>query len=239
MSNAAFDRFEQRLDEAVASVNKTKTTTVVLYVLLAAIIGGYLTWAGIMVREMVNPANLSPIITTKINDSIPQARREIASRIKKEAPLLVDQATARLLEQLPEGRKAIRETVEKLAEEQIHKIERDLDALVSDALQRHGDELNAVAKDLQTDEGREAFENSLYAALTEPLNDPTINPNIKGYGLLLQQLADRLERLATATDLTEQERTERDFLIAIREVSQRTPKYRPELERSDAVLLGK
>jgi hypothetical protein len=239
MSNAAFDRFEQRLDEAVASVNKTKTTTVVLYLLLAAIIGGYLTWAGIMVREMVNPANLSPIITTKINDSIPQARREIASRIKKEAPLLVDQATARLLEQLPEGRKAIRETVEKLAEEQIHKIERDLDALVSDALQRHGDELNAVAKDLQTDEGREAFENSLYAALTEPLNDPTISPNIKGYGLLLQQLADRLERLATATDLTEQERTERDFLIAIREVSQRTPKYRPELERSDAVLLGK
>lgn len=239
MSNASFDRFEQRLDEAVASVNKTKTTTIVLYVILSALVGGYLTFAGIMVRKMVDPTELNPIITGKINESLPQARREIAARIKKEAPIMVDQATARLLEQLPEGRKAIRQTVEKLADEQIHKIERDLDALVADALQRHGDELNAVAKDLQTDEGRIAFENSLYAALTEPLNDPTINPNIKGYGLMLKQLADRTERLATATDLSTQELTERDFLIAIREVSTRTPKYRPELERSDATLMEK
>jgi hypothetical protein len=56
----------------------------------------------------------------------------------------------------------------------------------------------------------------------EPIETSTLKSDLKAYGIALQELADKVDRLKSGVELTKSEVVERDILIALKVLSERS-----------------
>lgn len=219
------DKLEARLDDQIASTKRSRTTTIIVVGILMIALGTYLTILTNQVESLAQPQDVSMMVTDAIRTKIPEARRMVAAEIKSQAPAALDKAVEDFLAQVPQARKDVVLLVDKLVEEQVRIINREVDAGFDDAISKHGPEIRNLLKDLSSEGGPKRFEDFVYETLSEQLKHPELRHDIEGYGLILVRMSNRLSALFAAQDLNTAQRLEKEFIQTLREISNRTPKY--------------
>lgn len=235
---ASIDQFERKLDEALTQVEGAKRNTIIIFVVLIAIVGGYMFWLSGQVKMMTDQKALSDIAINQVNTMIPQVRAEIANTLKAEAPKMLEEAVKEIVNQIPEARKYAEKWVQDQVNAQADRIEKEVDQQVQMALSQHKGEFGMLLRDLKTDEGRRMFENALFDAMGEMFQDPQMQADLESYGLFLVRVHKKLERLFTvpAEQLSPAERLEKELIQTIRAISLRTPKYEEKIQAETAEM---
>lgn len=226
-ANELIDKLEGRLDEQIASAKKSRTVTIVIVGILMIALCIYLTVLTNQIQSLLQPQDVSMMVTDQIRTKIPAVRRMVAAEIKQQAPAALDKAVEDFLAQVPQARKDVVLLVDKLVEEQVRAINRDVDKGFDEALAKHGPEIRGLIKELNTPDGPKRFEDFVYDTLSEQLKHPELKHDIEGYGLILVRMSNRLSALFAATELSTAQRLEKEFIQTLREISNRTPKYEP------------
>ncbi len=227
MASAAelIDKLEQRLDRQIGTARRARTTTIVVVGILMVALGTYLTLLTNQVESLAQPQDVSMMVTDAIRTKIPEARRLVAAEIKQQAPAALDKAVEDFLAQVPQARKDVVLLVDKLVEEQVRIINREVDKGFDEAIKNHGPEVRNLIKELNTEGGPKRFEDFVYETLSEQLKHPELRHDIEGYGLILVRMSNRLGALFAAQNLDPAQRLEKEFIQTLREISNRTPKY--------------
>lgn len=222
---AELDNLSRKIDDQIASVNRSKTITIVVYLALCVLIFGYTTWMGGKVKEATDAKGLADFASNKVIEQIPAARKEIAGKVKEMAPKMVDDAINEIRAQIPQLRAKAKEYVIAQIEKPLMELDQELWGHVDIALADHGDEVRMMIMDLKDEDRLHMVEDSLYEILTTPLQEPQIQLDLESYAHTLQSIESRLKMLVEGTNLTPEQRIERDLLIAVSEISRRSPAY--------------
>lgn len=163
-----------------------------------------------------------------IKKQIPGIRRQVAAEIKAQAPKALDRAVDNFLAEIPKGRDQVHKLVDALVDDQMRAINHELDVMLDEALDKHGPEIRSLLREIKQPDGQKRFEDFMYDTLSEQLAHPSMRTDVEGYGIFLVRLANRLDQVVAGdqSKLTSAQRAERDFIISLREISNRSPKYK-------------
>lgn len=245
MSNElkAIEALERKIEEQIEKANKARTQLIVVVGVLIIGLGIYLTILGNQVESLANPEDVAGMTATAIKDQIPGIRRQVAAEIKSQAPKALDRAVDNFLTEIPKGREQVHKLVEALVDDQMLAINKELDVMLNEALSKHAPEIRGLLREIGQPDGQKRFEDFMYETLAEQLSHPTMVHDVEGYGIFLVRLANRLEDVANGdpSKLTSAQRAEREFIISLREISNRSPKYKAtkvDTSVSDEVIIN-
>jgi len=238
----AIESLERKIEEQIEKANKSRTQMIVIVGVLILLLGGYLTVLGNQVESLTRPEDVSGMAADAIKNQIPGIRRQVAAEIKTQAPKALDRAVDTFLSEIPKGREKVHKLVDALVDDQMRAINRELDLMLDEALSKHGGEIRGLLREIKQPDGQKRFEDFMYNTLSEQLSSPTMRTDVEGYGIFLVRLANRLDQLVTAdpSSLSSAQRAELNFLISLREISKRSPKYKQtkmDASVSDEVII--
>ncbi len=224
----AIESLERKIEEQIEKANKARTQMIVVVGVLIVLLGGYLTVLGNQVESLANPQDVAGMTADAIKNQIPGIRRQVAAEIKAQAPKALDRAVDNFLAEIPKGRTQVHKLVDALVDDQMRSINHELDVMLDEALDKHGPEIRGLLREIKQPDGQKRFEDFMYETLSEQLAHPTMRTDIEGYGIFLVRLANRLDEIVVGdpAKLTSAQRAERDFIISLREISNRSPKYK-------------
>jgi len=219
---ATANALEARLDQSIARQQKAKTTTFVIGGILLVVMIGYFSWLNIMVRELFTPETVSQIAVDKMKATVPAMTKSVREDMIRSADANVKEVLDTGLKQVPVLRKEAEDWVSYQAKLRLARVDQEFSELVDYAFDNHAADVRSLLIDLKTDEGAKALEDALVDMLSEPLRQSQAEVDIKAYAITLQNLANKMERLREAKNLSEEQRLELEILECLKEFSNRS-----------------
>lgn len=217
---------EAKLDLQLSKAKSAQTATVVIYVVLTAIILGYFTFMASVVKDLVKPDSLATMASGYVTENITAVRKQLESQAKETAPALVNEMIDTLIkDQIPSGRKELETFLVKETEKQLDATEGKLLEVFMKTFEEHAPELRLLVSELQSEEGRQAFEDDLVKIMNEAIDEQGIKVEIESYGQAIKNVEDLLRRLSDPNEeatLTDEEKTVRELVELVREMSSRS-----------------
>lgn len=193
---AKLNGIENRLDENIRKAGSGRFYTLVFGLVLVAIMVGYFTWINMMIREMLKPDDLAGIVSGELIRQAKAGRPELEKAAVENTPqLLNDMIDYVVKDGLPTARKEAAAAVKDSAKPYLDEVTDKLLDTTRNLLADNETEFRALAADLRTNEGREAFEARLYKDMSDSLNAPEIREQLALYSGALDEVAATIERL--------------------------------------------
>lgn len=220
---AKLNGIENRLDENIRKAASGRFWTLVVGLLLVAFMVGYFIWINMMIREMLKPDDLAGVISGQLIEQAKAGRPELEKAAVENAPqLLNDMIDYVVKEGLPTARKEATSAVKDSAKPYLDDVTEKLLDATRDLLAENEAEFRALAADLRTNEGRDAFEARLYKDMSDSLDAPEIQEQLALYGGALGEVALTIERLGKGEqELDALDQATFDLLAVVLAMSQR------------------
>jgi flagellar basal body-associated protein FliL len=217
-------RIEEKLDRQISRAKKSQTTTVVIGVVLVLVMIGYFSWAGSQVRTILEPQGVAQMGSEEVVKMIREYRPEVEKVARERAPEMVDELVTELItNQLPRGRAFLQEELQKEAVMQLDSMTEYIIDEFNTMMDTHEDNIKQMAKDLQTTEGMQAFEDEMYNQINEALNDDEIAMQLELYGQALEDVRKTLDELtAEDIEMTRAQKATYDLIAVTRELASRS-----------------
>jgi hypothetical protein len=217
------NNLEAKLDGEIAHLKRQKTINLIIGAVLVVIIFGYFYFMSIKVKSLMEPQEIASMASQRVVSYLPNARATLEETARKEVPLLVDNLINKLLkESIPEARAQIKTLIISTADKTMDDAETVFFNQVNQHLKTHGAALRSLAADLTTNEGAKAFEDAIYKTLEEVVQDPSVQVDLLGYGIALEELDGTLLYLSQKKiSLTPEEESARDLIAILRELMNR------------------
>ncbi|MCB2156679.1 hypothetical protein KQI84_17520 [bacterium] len=221
-AKANADRIEKRLDETISKLERGQRINTILGIVLIVVIMGYFGWLISKVNDLTTPESVSELVMGMAREQIPDARKGLSEQLTENAEGYINDAFDEVLSSAPDLRREAHKFALQQADKYMKQIRTELESMMDQAIEMHSEEISLLIAELQTVEGTQEFEDTLYQILMAPIQEENVHVDIQAYGVALEELANKMQRLAEAKDLTESERIERDILIALKEFSDRS-----------------
>ncbi len=218
------DRLEKKLDDQLAQLEKAQKTSLMIYIGLMVIIAIYFGVLNSQLKTLTNPKDLSEVAVGLVQPEIPKAREALASELKGNAEGYLNEALSSILAELPGIRQEVEKNVMMEVKTQLRKTQSQFNEFLDYAYTNHSEELRPLVGRLDNAESMEELESVMYDIMKEPLDHVDFKVDIEAYGLALQHLANKVERLRISSpdSLSKEDQMERDILVALRELSRRS-----------------
>lgn len=221
-AKASAERIERRIDEQLQNAEKSQKVTLGIGLVLIVVLIAYFTFMTGKVKDLMQPESVAQLAAHYAEEHVPKAREALTTQVEQNADKYIKDAVAEIKARIPDGRKQL----ESVATNVFNDLLRDLDAQLNEmtdyAIEVHQDRVNDWMNYLQDDDGAAALEDELYKTFMEPIETSTLKSDLKAYGIALQELADKVDRLKAGVELTKSEVVERDILIALKVLSERS-----------------
>jgi len=229
--NNRLDNAQTRLDNLRRSVKRSSIITVCIGGALLLLLTGYFTYGYVTILAFVNkPDELVSFVSTRVEDYLPEARRQAETIIKEDAPEWAEMASEELVASAPD----IREKLEKLIFDQTEKLVQTLAGFTAKQFKTFLVEQRPMFEaTIQELSSSDKVPEETMAELTEALeNNLQVNMQEQADDLLgtLIALNEMLEKLADERDLTREESYLRRAMMILRRV---------HLEQVDPSFVGK
>jgi hypothetical protein len=214
------DILEAQLDKDTAHFQRQNTINLIIGAFLVVIIFGYFFFMSRKVTELMEPQILASMASQRVVSYLPNARATLEETAREEVPLLVDNLISKLLkESIPEANAQVKTLILSTADEVMDEAEAVFFDQVNQHLKTHAAALRNLAADLNTDEGVRAFEEAIYKTLQEAVQDSSVQVDLLGYGVALEELDGTLLYLSQEKmSLTPEEESARDLIAIFREL---------------------
>ncbi|MBN1867689.1 hypothetical protein JW916_10390 [Candidatus Sumerlaeota bacterium] len=217
------DNLEARLDGEIVHLQRQKTINLIIGAVLMVIIFGYFYFMSGKVKELVEPQEIAAMASERVVSYLPDARATVEETARREVPILVDKMITKLLtESVPEAHARLKTLILSGADKAMDDAETVFFNQVNQHLRTHGATIRSLSADLTTDGDTKAFEEALYKTLEESAQDPSVEVDLLGYGVALENLDGTLMYLAQENiSLTPEEESARDLIAVLRELMNR------------------
>jgi hypothetical protein len=225
-------RLVKRLEGLLAATRRSNRVTLIVGVVLAVVIAGYMHLLIVSpIEEYVHqPSTIAVLVRQSAERQVPEVVRQLKTGLKKSAPEMVRDMRIKAVKALPGFRAEFeKQLVEAAAKEVRAVLQANLDKLVNDMLKDQKEKLDPIIAKATDDDGvrklTEEFEKVFSDGLGKPLKDVLdkgkFTQNLKG-------MSDYLRRLRTAKDLTPKEAYEKtvveDFMNTLAHIVHKTAK---------------
>jgi hypothetical protein len=217
------NNLEAKLDGEIAHLKRQKTINLIIGAILVVIIFGYFYFMSRKVKKLMEPQEIAAMASQRMVSYLPNARATLEETARKEVPLLVDNLINKLLkESIPGARARVKTLILSTADKAMDDAETAFFNQVNQHLKTHGAALRSLAADLTTNEGAKAFEDAIYKSLEEVVQDPSVQVDLLGYGVALEELDGTLLYLSQEKiSLTPEEESARELIAVLRELMNR------------------
>ncbi len=221
-AQSVIQRLDSKISDQIHRSENAKKTTIGIYVVLLIVVVGYFTFLIGMVKEFSTPEALSEVAVGYAVEEIPQAREELASYIVDNADDYMNDFIDKGLEQIPRIRAEVQRVAVREVDTQLRLADQALNDFLDYAYANNGEMIRPYVQQLDEAETMEEIEEILYTLIKEPFDHQQLKVELETYGMALQNLADRLQYLREADDLSEIEQLEKEVIVVLREISERS-----------------
>jgi len=167
---------------------------------------------------------VSMMVSTTANDKIKEYRTLVEDTVKAETPKFLDELiTEAIRTQIPRGRTELSNFLKEETVRRLDKAEDHMLTLFNTKFDEHAPELRLLVKDLETEQGRQAFEDDLHKIMHEGISGEEIKLELDSYGMALTQIDEMIKFYASPdSKLTGDDQVIADLLSIIREMSSRS-----------------
>lgn len=220
------DNLEKKIADQLEAANKVKQINLILGIVLIIIIFGYFQFIYVKLTPFAEPKPLAETVMGFASERVDKISEYADQQAKETVPkLLDDMIDGMIQERIPNGRKELEKALKKELDIALGKTESGVMEAFDKAMEEHGDELHGLVKELQTNDGREAFEDDLFKIMHEAISEPDIKIQIDTYGIVLGDIDGLLKFYADpSTEKTDDQKLVAQMLAMVREISDRTQK---------------
>ncbi len=191
---------------------------------LIVIIFGYFYFMSLKVKELMQPEVTAAMASQQVVSYLPEIRASMEETARTEAPLLIDNLINKFLkETIPATHIKLKTLILSTADKSMEDAETSFFNQVSQQLKNHGATLRTLVADLSTPKGAKDFEDAILKTLEDVMQDPSVQADLMGYGLELEELDNTLFYLSQEkVSLTPVEESARELIAILREFMNRT-----------------
>ncbi|MBX3730485.1 MAG: hypothetical protein KF858_15000 [Candidatus Sumerlaeia bacterium] len=221
-AKASAQRIEQLLDQQIAAAERSQKVTIIIGLILIVFLVGYLSWSTYMVKKMIEPKEVIGIAMVYVEPLLPQGRETIVEQVRLNSNTYIDEAIKVVMTRIPDGRQQLEMWAVDRFNELLYELNAQLNEFTDFAIEQQRDTVNEMMAMLDTDMEANVLEEELYGILMEPIQTSSLQADLRAYGAALMELADLVEKLAADDNLTEIQVVQRDLLIALKVLSERS-----------------
>lgn len=221
-AKASAERLERRIDEQLQSAERSQKVTLGIGLVLIVVLIAYFSFMTTQVKDLMQPDSVADMAADYVEKQIPQARAALTKQAEANADKYIQDAVDEIKARIPDGRKQLESYALGFLNDLLIDLDLQLNEFTAYAIAENEDRVNDWMNYLQDDDGAAALEDELYKTFMEPVEASTLKADLKAYGIALQELASKVERLKNNDQLTKSEVVERDILIALKVLSERS-----------------
>jgi hypothetical protein len=231
------DNLEKKIAEQLEAANKVKQINLILGIVLIIIIFGYFQFIYVKITPFAEPKPLAETVMGFASERVEHISEFADQQAKETVPKLLDDVIDGLIQdRIPNGRKELEKALKKELDIALGKTENGVMEAFDKAMEEHGNELHMLVKELQTNQGREAFEDDLFKIMDEAISEPDIKVQIDTYGIVLGDIDGLLKYYADpTTEKTDDQKLVAQMLSMVREISDRMQKSGKSLNLRDVI----
>lgn len=221
-AKASVQRIEQRLDQQLVAAERSQKITIAIGLILIVVLIGYFSWIIGQVKQVVEPQGVVDVAVGYAEEQIPKAREAIVEQVRLNSATYIDEAIKTVMTRIPDGRQQLEMWAVDRFNELLYELNAQLNEFTDFAIEQQRDTVNEMMAMLDTDMEANVLEEELYGILMEPIQTSSLQADLRAYGAALMELADLVEKLAADDNLTEIQVVQRDLLIALKVLSERS-----------------
>ena len=209
---AELSTLERKLDDAVSTAKKRRTTLTVVFIVLALVLCGYLGYAWYKISE-VDPELVVGVVEAKAQPYLNRPADQWAADLKQQAPNLIDQAGQALLDVPAAMSEQVTGYVQSTVDQQMPEIEKQLREVMTGLLDEMQAAINTDFSDGQISDAEAKQELTMIAEQFDESLNAQLDQVFARYGSITGDMIDHLDKLASKQDLSESESLHREILV--------------------------
>lgn len=212
---------EQRVAADLARRRKTNRIALIGGGIIFLVVLGYFQFIHRLVLDVFEPKALMSYVRNTAEEYIPQGLAGIQLTLQKAAPEAARATRERSIAALPEIRKALEAQFLASADTYIKALEGEVDALIQQGIQDNRDVVARFVADPDDPAIRDQFATVVKESMKSLFDDPLLTADLRSYADTLNRINARCKRLRDGEKLTRSEQSERDLIVALRELARR------------------
>jgi len=222
-----------QLDQARRSLKRTRTVSIVV----ALFVLGYMSFVTTSIREKLAPESAADLAVGILTDQVKEKGDILSSRLRAEVPRLVRQLPEYALNQLPVFRADLEEEFERDFAHYCRETSQAFETRLDHFLDEHQKAIKEFINNAQDEKTvkllGEDLQKEVLAYLRDKSEGESIKEKLDEALATLNRAANHLERLAKATNLTDEEkRTRRAIAVLLKKMDwDQIQKQRENLEK--------
>jgi len=220
--NATAERVEKKLDQQIEKFQRQKKISIGAGAVLIVAVVIYYIFLASSVGPLSEPEGIADAGMGYLQDRAPEVRQQVTQQLQEQAEPMMNNVVDSTIERLPKVREQMEMNLQNTLDKQLVQIQENLNIYMEESLQNVDPRVEAIMERMAEVETPKQAEDEMYALLTQPFEAQEIRLELNTYAMALNYLAERLHYLRTADDLTGTEEAERDLIIVLRELSNRS-----------------
>lgn len=216
------NRLERRLEDQVTRYQKAQRNTILIGLVPLLIIVIYFSILISQVNDLTRPQSVSDMAVGYASEKLPELRRTLTNDLTQNADKYLNAAADELLASLADGRREIEQFATKEFAGYLAQLKGDVYDLADYTFETHSERIHEMLTYLESNEDTSEFEDEMVAMLTADIYASNAHVDLRAYALTLDELAQKVDRLRRGEAQDEAERLERELLVALKELSNRS-----------------
>ncbi len=223
-SKSLADQIEKNVDEQTERINTEKRRVLRVGLALILFIFIYFSYLGHVIRKEVKPDEVAKIISANLTELVSNISKEYGENLLRIAPQYVkelfDTGFLHIMSIRPEGKSIVINWIE----ERFDATEALLDNLFDYAYAEHVQDLKHLIQNIDLPQGKQNFEEFLTNLISSSISPVAHQNDLEGMLQTLITIHEKINRLASGTDLSPEEKNERELMFSFREFWDRLSK---------------
>jgi len=218
------EALEQRVARDLARRRKANTTTVIGGAVLFILILGYFTWIHSLISEVARPESVAANASELLKGQLPDVMASLQTELKEIAPKVVAEVRLQSVQAMPDIRKWMESEAVSKAEPYVVALEKEMGTVIQQGIVSDREAFDAFVKDPENPEAQKRFREVVHKSVKSYFDDPMVQADLKSYAEVLKAYDIKLKRLRDGSDLSPDEKLERDLILSVRELARRSEK---------------
>jgi hypothetical protein len=214
---------ETELDTQITKTRRERRMVILIGMCLWLFVILYFSYFANQLKNMVEPKVIGGYVTGQLCDFMHSISSDYAKTAERMAPVYTAEVSATIIANIPVVRREVQMFILGWFEDRFDDIDGVLCKLLDAVMQDHLEDLKPLIANCSNPEGRKALEAYLASIIAAPLEHPELKSDIENVNVTLNFMVGHLQRLASGTNLTAEDKRERELLIAFREFVNRMP----------------
>ncbi|MCC6546780.1 hypothetical protein IT570_06385 [Candidatus Sumerlaeota bacterium] len=214
---------ENKIQAQLDAAHRVRNMNIIVGIVLIVIVTGYFQYMKSQLAQFSEPKELAKVAAGLAQPNISKLSDHIDAQAREKLPELVDNAFTHVVnDRIPQIRQRLETEVKAKLDQVVAKSETAIIGGFEQTLRDHGKELPELVKNLQTPEGKEAFEEDVFKMLEDAIKEEQIAAQVDSYGAVLKDVDSMLKHYSDpASEKTQDEQLVCEMIAIMREMSKR------------------